>query len=100
MGLLKVKDTIRQIPVVSKVWHTIAMDMIGTLTTTERGNKYILTGIDYFSKYPVAIALPNKEAITVQRAYHDNFYCQYGPTHCIITDNGTEFRNEVSIHSV
>ena len=99
LGLAKVQDSIRQIPVVSKVWYTIGIDLITSLPVTARGNTCILTGIDYFSKFPVAVALPNKEAITVQRAFHDKFYCQYGPAYCVITDNGKEFRNKVTIMS-
>ena len=34
--------------------------LIGPLPLTEEGNKYILTMVDYFSKWPEAQALPRK----------------------------------------
>ena len=38
------------------------MDLIGPLTTTPRGNKYIITITDYFSKWAEAGPLPDKTA--------------------------------------
>ncbi len=39
--------------------------MIGPLHTTANGNRFILTVIDYFSKWAEAYALPNHKAGTV-----------------------------------
>ena len=41
----------------SKVWHTIGVDMIGTLPVTAKGNKYIMTVSEYFLKWPESIVL-------------------------------------------
>ena len=38
------------------------MDLIGPLTETARGNKYIITLTDYFSKWAEAAPLPDKTA--------------------------------------
>lgn len=38
------------------------MDLIGPLPETSRGNKYIVTLTDYFSKWAEAAPLPNKSA--------------------------------------
>ena len=51
------------------------MDILGPLPTTENGNKYILLIIDYFSKWPIAVALPDVEAATIARAFVDNIVC-------------------------
>ena len=48
-----------------EVWHTIGVDLIGPLPETARGNKYIMTVSCYFSKWPEATALPNKNAVGV-----------------------------------
>ena len=40
----------------------IGIDLIGPLPETPRGNKYIVTLVDYFSKWPEAEALPDKSA--------------------------------------
>ena len=39
--------------------------MIGPLPKTPKGNKYIITLVDYFSKWPEAEAVPDKSAKTV-----------------------------------
>ena len=56
--------------------------------------KYILTVIDYFSRYVFAVALPNKEAQTIINAFEKIYNDQ---SHCypviLQSDNGTEFKN-------
>ena len=46
----------------------IGVDIIGPLKLTRQGNKYILSIVDYYTKYAEAVALPNQEAETVVRA--------------------------------
>ena len=43
------------------------MDLIGPLPETPRGNKYIITLTDYFSKWAEAAPLPNKSADGIAR---------------------------------
>ncbi len=43
----------------------VAFDVIGPLPTTSQGNIFILTMIDYFSKWAEAYALPNHKTETV-----------------------------------
>lgn len=40
-------------------WQLFGMDWIGPLPTTTDGNRYILTLIDYFSRFVIAFALLN-----------------------------------------
>lgn len=47
--------------------YQVGVDMIGPLPQTENGNRYIITLVDYFSKWPEAEAVPDKSAITVAR---------------------------------
>jgi hypothetical protein len=44
------------------VWHRIGIDLVGPLPETARGNKYMITCTDYFSKWPEAAALKTKSA--------------------------------------
>ena len=37
---------------VSDVWKQVGIDMIGPLSVTGKGNKYIITLVDYLSKWP------------------------------------------------
>ena len=40
----------------------MGIDLIGPLPETKAGNKYIITLVDFFSKWPEAAALPDKKA--------------------------------------
>ena len=40
----------------------VGIDLVGPLPITSRGNKYIVTLVDYFSKWPEAEALSDKSA--------------------------------------
>ena len=70
------------------------MDLIGLLKLTKWGNQYILTMIDYFSKWCEAVPLPAKDSQTVLRALAEIFARNGRPSR-IITDNGGEFTSEV-----
>ena len=43
------------------------MDLIGPLTETPRGNRYIITLMDYFTKWAEAGALPDKSSLGVAK---------------------------------
>ena len=43
----------------------VGIDLVGPLPRTARGNKYIVTLVDYFSKWPEAEAMPDKSAKSV-----------------------------------
>ena len=63
--------TLHPIPVAPQLWRQVGMDLIGPLTTTPRGNKYIITLTDYFSKWAEAAALPDKTAVNLFMRYVD-----------------------------
>ncbi len=60
--LKKTAGSLHPIQVTSKLWCQVGMDLIGPLPETLRGNKYIVTLTDYFSKWAEAAPLPNKSA--------------------------------------
>ena len=73
----------------------ICMDLVGPITPTSmRGNRYILTVVDMLTGYTMAIPIPNKTAEMVVTAYRDHVYCLFGGSTSMLTDNGTEFKNE------
>ena len=55
-------------------FERMSMDLVGPLTETKKGNKYILTIMDYFSRWPEAIPIKNAEAATVGQAYLASCY--------------------------
>ncbi len=63
--LKKTTSSLHPIPVKSEVWRQLGMDLIGPLHPTPRGNKYIITVIDYYSKWAEAHPLHDKSAASV-----------------------------------
>ena len=53
----------------------VDIDLIGPLPTTSRGNRFIVTLVDYFSKWPEAEAIPNKSAKSVAHSLY-KMMCQ------------------------
>ena len=62
---------------------------------TLRGNKYIITLVDYFSKWPEAEALSDKTAKGVALFLYKTM-CRFGCAKIIISDQGREFVNHVN----
>jgi len=63
-GGLQKNNIIHLIPVKAP-FQRIGIDIIGLLMITRRGNRYIVTAIDYFTKWPIAKALKETTAKAV-----------------------------------
>ena len=88
------RSPMKPIEVVAIPFYMIGVDIIGPLKTTSRGNKYILSVIDYYTKYAEAVALPNQEAVTVARALEEIF-SRHGMPLVLLTDQGSNFESKV-----
>ena len=73
----------------------ISMDLIGDFTPSSKGNKYALTVICMLTGYTFCIPIPSKKASDVITAYIDNIYSKFGGSKKILSDNGTEFKNQL-----
>ena len=71
------------------------MDIVCPLSRTSRGNRYILTVVDHFTKHAEAYFLPDQEAPTVARAFLNEFVSRYGVPYVIHTDQGTNFESNL-----
>ena len=69
----------------------IALDILGPLPTTRKGNKYIVVIGDYISKWTEAFPLTDIEAKTVATVLVDQFICRFGTPEQIHTDQGCNF---------
>lgn len=76
---------------VSRPFQTVAMDMIGPITRTSKGNIFILTIIDLFTKWGHAIALPGQDADTTIDAVITDWIARYGVPETVHTDQGPNF---------
>ena len=71
------------------------MDICGPLTTSDKGNKYILVIKDTFSKYTEAYAMKNQEAETLARLLVWNWIQKYGGPEQLHTDQGRYFGSKL-----
>ena len=71
----------------------IAMDIIGPLPVTPRGNQYILVIGDCFKKWKEAFPSAYMEASSIARVVVNEFICQFGIPDTIHTDQGRNFES-------
>ncbi|XP_058752246.1 uncharacterized protein LOC131625402 [Vicia villosa] len=83
-----------------------ALDVIGEIKPASlKQQRYILVGIDYFTKWVEAVALRNVDQEAVIDFIRDHIICRFGIPETITTDQGTiftgkkiqEFAQEVGI---
>ena len=78
-------------------FEKISMDIVGKLPITTLQNQYILTIQDNFTKYSLAIPLPNHQASTIADAFVKKIICIYGSPKAVLTDEGTDFLSKLMI---
>ncbi|KAL5469070.1 hypothetical protein EMCRGX_G030262 [Ephydatia muelleri] len=80
---------------VSRPLERIAMDIVGPLPVTERGNRYILVVGDYFTRWKEAYPMKDMEAQTVACILVNEFICRLGVPDTIHTDQGRNFESKL-----
>src|SRR5215469_13806273 len=78
------------VPVVGVPFQKVAIDLIGPLIPSARKHVYILTIVDYASKYPEAMPLKKGNAIEVAEALL-NVFSRVGFPKEIVHDQGSNF---------
>ena len=72
-------------------FEKISMDISGPLPETKSGNLYILTIQAIFTKYSLAIPLPNHQASTIADAFVKKYICIFVSPKRVLTDQGRDF---------
>jgi hypothetical protein len=80
---------------VSEPLERVAIDVLGPLPLTVRGNRYIVVLADYFTRWTEAYAVPNQEAETLARRIIDEFIVRFGVPRSIHTDKGANFESRL-----
>ena len=78
---------------VSEPLQRVAMDLLGPLDETERGNKYILVVVDYLSKWVEGYPLKDMTATTCADVFTREFVCRYGFPLQVHSDQGRQFES-------
>lgn len=72
----------------------VSCDFIGKLPTTLKGNSYILTFVDHFTKFIKLYAVSNQTAQTTAEKFLD-FACIFGFPRYLLSDRGTNFTSDL-----
>ena len=83
-GLQK-NNILHPIPVKAP-FQRIGIDIVGLLTITQRENRYIITAMDYFTKWSIAKALKEAMARTVSKFIYEKIICEYGCSEVLQSD--------------
>jgi len=84
-----------KMPTPTKPFEFLQIDLKGKLPETATGNEYLMVVYDYFSKYIVAVPLPNKRTETVTEAFVKHFVLTYGVPSSLCSDQGSEFESRL-----
>jgi transposase InsO family protein len=89
------KVPLGSMPVIETPFQRVAIDLVGPIhPCTERGKRYILTIVDYATRYPEAVPLRNIDTRSVAEALLD-VYSRVGFPREVLSDNGAQFTSDV-----
>ena len=75
-------------------WDRIHVDLTGRHPRSRRGNQYILTVVDAFTKFALGIPIRDKTAHSVARSLTEQVFAVYRTPLTIVSDLGREFENQ------
>jgi len=76
-------------------WERLAIDITGPHPLSGKGNKFIITVIDHFTKYAFAFPVRNHEARTVAKYLVERIFLVYGVPLQLLSDRGAEFEGHM-----
>ena len=85
---------ILEYPTPAGPFETVAIDLL-SLPRSRQGSTSVLVCVDHFSRFVVLAPLQNKSASAVAHALVTHLLCPYTTPSHLLSDNGTEFRNDV-----
>ena len=88
--LRRKSSTLKLFPAQSPL-ESVALDILGELIRTPRGNRYLLVIADRFTKLVRTVPLKRITAYSVARAFVHNWIFVYGIPLDVLTDNGAQF---------
>jgi hypothetical protein len=74
----------------------VCLDVIGPLPITERGNQFIESGLDRYTRMADGWALPEQTTKTLATAFINNWVCRHGLPSLIGTDRGSPYVSELA----
>lgn len=89
------KVPLGSMPVIETPFQRVAIDLVGPIfPCSESGKRYLLTIVDYATRYPEAVPLRNIDTKSVAEALL-GVYSRVGFPREVLTDNGSQFTSDV-----
>ncbi|XP_063590436.1 uncharacterized protein LOC134767369 [Penaeus indicus] len=89
------KVRLGDMPLIGEPFSRMAVDLVGPLEPrSSNGSRYILTAVDYATRYPEAVALPSIDTPTVAEALV-TIFSRVGVPREILSDRGTQFTSDI-----
>ena len=89
------KVPLRQMPLMEEPFKRVAVDLVGPISpVSEKGNPYVLTVVDFATRYPEAVALPKIETERVAEALLEVF-SRVGFPKEMLSDRRTQFTSDM-----
>ena len=86
---------LEKMPIIDVPFKRVAVDLVGPIyPASDKGNRYILTLVDYATRYPEAVSLKHITTEAVAEGLVDMF-SRLGVPEEILSDQGTQFMSEV-----
>ena len=90
---LRKKDAMPLCPVIEvKIFDLWGIDFMGPFPNSN-GFEYILTAVDYMSRWAEAIPTRTNDHQVVVKFSHQHIFCRFGCPRAIISDGGKHFNN-------
>jgi len=82
------KNNILHLILAKALFQWIGIDIVRLLTIIRWGNYYIVTAIDYFTKWPIAKVLKKATARTVSKFIYEKIICEHECPEILQSDQG------------
>jgi len=76
-------------------WQVVAVDLVGPMPLTPRGNSWILVITNHFTRWANALAIPDASALTVARVLDQHVFCYFGLPEQIHSDQEAQFQSQL-----
>ncbi len=75
-------------------FELLSIDIVGPLPCTAKGNRYIVSMFDKFSRFCLLVPVENIKTTAIIKAY-ERWINLFGPPKTILSDNGSQFISEM-----
>uniref|UniRef100_A0ABD2WYB9 RNA-directed DNA polymerase n=1 Tax=Trichogramma kaykai TaxID=54128 RepID=A0ABD2WYB9_9HYME len=80
---------------ITQPWEMVAADITGPFPRSSAGNRYLLIFMDMFTRYVESIPIQKANGAMISQRLYSRIFMRFGVPDVLLTDNGTEFCNDL-----